>query len=167
MAILDTKGYAENQFNFEDERGMSSYAVIKDWSVWWGKWGPEIQSRYGKVGWLLLLLDANEKLEGILMNWARILREKPEWDTSGWSEDEWSNPVWVSAKAKAWFQTSCPNMEDVPEFARFMFVAMNGLFGVLERLSREIHEIQSEGHLLINMTNVNTGGIDPQLVEND
>lgn len=168
MAILDTKGYQENQFNFDDDRGLSSFAIVKDWREWWSLWGPEIQARFGKVGWVLFLLDAHEKLEGLLMNLSRIIREKPDWDTAGWSEDEWSNPIWVAAKAKAWFQLNCPDMRDVPEFARFMLVGQHGLFGVMERLAREVREIQEEGHLLVNLTNPDTGAIEgPTLVETD
>ncbi len=167
MSIADTHGQQNSLWNFEDSRGMSSYAVIKDWQEWWQNWGPLLMAMYGKAGWVCFILDAHEKMEGILMNWSRILREKPNWDTAGWSADEDSNPMWVSAKAKAWFQLNCPHMVDVPEFARFIFVAQNGMFSVLERLSREIYEIQSEGHLLVNLTNADDGSLEPHLQEND
>jgi hypothetical protein len=167
MSMIDTHGYQNTQWNFEDDRGMSSYAVIKDWQEWWRLWGPEIAKRFGHDGWVLFILEAHTKMEDILMNWSRILRNKPDWDTAGWSEDEWSNPLWVAAKAKAWFQTNCPHMDDIPEFARFILVGQNGMFGVLERLAREMFEIQSEGHLLVNMTNKDTGRIEPTVVEED
>jgi hypothetical protein len=153
-------------FNFEDERGLSSFDHLKDMQEWWGRYGPEIINHFGKQHWVLFMCDAEERLEGLLMNFSRVLREKPDWDTSGWSEDEWSNSMWTAAKAKAWFQLNCPHMNDVPEFARFVFVAMNGLFNSFERLAREVREIQEEGHLLVTLTNPDTGQVDgPMLVE--
>jgi len=167
MSMVDTHGYVNEHWNFEDSRGMSSYAVVKDWSDYWALWGPLIMVQFGREGWIRFMLDAHVKLEGLGMMFSRQLRNKPNWDSSGWSEDEWSSPMWVAAKAKAWYQLNCPKMDDVPEFARFIFVAQNGLFGVLERLAREVHEIQSEGHLLVNLTNADDGSLEPHLMEND
>lgn len=164
---IATKGSPGNILSFADERGSSSFAVVKDMREWWAVYGPQIVNLYGRARWIVFLVHAHDKLEGLGMQLSRVMRNKPSWDTSGWSEDEWSSTLWAACKAKAWFTNNCPDLRDVPEFAQYILVAQYGMFGLMERLAREVNEIQNEGHLLINMTDRNTGGIAPELVEED
>lgn len=130
---------------FEDKSGLASLPVIRNWREWWREWGPKIAAQEGKAGWILFLLDANEKLQEVSMLIARIIRSKPKWSTEGWSEDEWGNVRDVAAKATDWFKANCP-VRDMPEWAQFVAAAQYGNFRVLERLARELRALQEQGY---------------------
>lgn len=145
-----------------DTRGPSSFEFMIDMSSWWKVYGPEIAKRFGKCGWILLMLDAHEKLEGLVMTISRLIRNKPEWDTRGWSQQEWTNIENRARAAYGWFATNAPAPEDVPEWGQFILTAMDGLFGAMIKVAQEVREIQEEGHLLVNLTRPETGTIDAE-----
>jgi hypothetical protein len=138
-----------------DKRGLASFPVVADWQLWWKTWGPKIAAQEGRQGWILFLLDANERLMEVSMLISRIIRSKPQWTTEGWSQDEWSNVQDVAARATAWFEANCPT-KDLPEWAQFIAAAQYGNFRVLERLARELRALQEQGYTTVVLEE--TGG---------
>lgn len=137
---------------FRDERGLSSLAVAGDWQEWWQLWGPEIAKQHGRQGWILLLLDANEKLTEVSMLLSRLMRNKPEYDSRGWSQAEWLNVEDQTAEALAWFERNAVSpMADAPEWAQFLFLAQHGNLAVLKRLGREQRALQEQGYLVATL----------------
>lgn len=135
-----------------DRRGLSSLAVAADWQTWWSTWGPQIAREHGRQGWILFLLDANEKLLEVQMLLSRVIRNKPEWDTTGWSEAEWMNVAEQTAFALAWFEKYAPGpMRDAPEWAQFLFSSQHGNFAVVARAGRELRAIQEQGYLVATL----------------
>lgn len=135
-----------------DERGLSSLAFAADNDEWWRVWGPKIAARHGRQGWILFLLDANEKVQEVSMLLSRLLRNKPEWDSTGWSAAEWENVEDQTAAAAAWFERSAESpMKDAPEWAQYLFSAQHGNLAVLKRLGRELRAIQEQGYLVATL----------------
>jgi hypothetical protein len=145
------------KLEYADTRGLSSRTFLQDMQEWWQAWGPRIMQAEGKQGWILLLLDAVERASSMLMTMSRILRKKPEWDTSGWAEAEWLPIVQTVEEGSAWFEKNAPRLKDVPEWAQFLFLALHGLFRSQCRVAREVQEIQRKSHLLINLTPATEG----------
>jgi len=143
-----------------DISSPASFPFLVDMQEWWSEWGPKILNEYGKTGWILLILDSYEKLEGLLMTMARLLRKKPEWNTDGWSAQEWENIEDRATEAYAWFCRNIPDQRDIPEFAKFLLVAEDGLFCAFKKMAAEVREIQEEGHLLVNLTKPEDGTIE-------
>lgn len=141
-----------SQFDFSDNRGPASRPLLVDLQEWWQAWGPKIANREGKQGWILLLLDTLERVLKMQMTMSRLLRKKPQWDSSGWSEDEWRSVKEVAAEGAAWFEKNMPRLEDVPEWAGFLFVAIHSIFAAHKRLAAELEEVLHERHLLVNLT---------------
>lgn len=136
----------------EDRRGLSSFAVAADWVEWWRSWGPRIAAAHGRQNWILFLLDANEKTQEIAMLVSRVLRNKPEWESTGWSAAEWLNVEEQAAAADEWFQRNAPApMRDAPEWAQYLFSAQAGNFAVLRRLGRELRAVQERGYLVATL----------------
>ena len=132
-----------------DERGLSSLDFAGDCQEWWKVWGPEIARQHGRQGWILLLLDANEKITEVSMLLSRLIRNKPEFDSRGWSQAEWQNVEDQTAEAAAWFERSAPApMKDAPEWAQFLFSAQYGNLCVLKRLGREQRALQEQGYMV-------------------
>lgn len=100
----------------------------------------------GRVGWVMFLLDAKDRLLETQMLVSRIIKSKPEWDTRGWSEAEWLNVEETTAEAKAWYVRNLPNPERMPEWARFLVAAQFGAFCALERMGRELRACQTQGY---------------------
>lgn len=135
-----------------DRRGLSSLAVLDDWRTWWRHWGPTIAAEHGRQGWILFLLDANEKIQEAAMLVSRVLRNKPEWGTAGWSQAEWLNVEEQTAEAAAWFAREAPGpMRDAPAWAQFLFSAQGGNLAVLKRLGRELRAVQEQGYLVATL----------------
>jgi hypothetical protein len=143
---------SNSQFSFVDNRGPSSRPLLVDLQEWWAVWGPKVAAHEGKQGWILLLLDALDKVVKMQMTMSRLLRKKPAWDSSGWSEDEWRPVSEVAAEGAAWFHENRPRLEDVPEWAQFLFVAIHSIFAAHQRLAAELEEVMHESHLLVNLT---------------
>lgn len=80
---------------------------------------------------------------------SRLIRNKPEWSSTGWSQAEWENVEDQTALALAWFEANAPApMKDAPEWAQFLFSAQHGNFAVLKRLGREQRALQEQGYLV-------------------
>lgn len=136
----------------EDKRGLSSLAVAADWQEWWKHWGPQIAAQHGRAGWVLFLLDANEKIQEASMLLSRVMRNKPEWDSTGWSEAEWLNVEEQTAEAAGWFKRNAARpMAEAPPWAQFLFSAQYGNLTVLARLGREQRALQEQGYLVATL----------------
>lgn len=149
MAVLhdsDRPGLLEDH---GDIRGEHSLPVLRDWKDWWGKWGPLVMEQYGRCGWVLFMLDAVEKILETQMTVSRLIRGKPEWDTTGWSEREWLNVADVTADASAWFDRNCPRLSDLPEWAGFVLAGQRGMFRTLARIGRELRSLQEQGYTTV------------------
>ena len=127
-----------------DTRGEQSLPILRDWLSWWSVWGPRVAAEAGRQPWILFLLDASERIIALQTTLSRLIRSKPEWDTRGWSEDEWSSPENVTARALAWFEQNVPR--EVPEFAAFIIAGQRGTFQTLARLGKEIRRLQEAGY---------------------
>lgn len=136
----------------EDRRGLSSLDYATDADEWWREWGPKIAAQHGKQGWILFLLDASQKLQETWMLISRLLRNKPDWNTAGWSQAEWLNVEEQTALADAWFRehVDAP-MKEAPEWAQYLFVANAGHFAVAKRAGREMRAIQEQGYLVATL----------------
>lgn len=132
-----------------DKRGIDSLPVIEDWQAWWQEWGPRIAAEEGRQPWIIFMLDAHEKtLEGLMLL-SRLIRNKPKWNTTGWTQAEWGNVALFGAEARCWFEQNHPRLEDVPEYAQFIISAQYGVFCALERLTREMRAIQDQGYKVV------------------
>jgi hypothetical protein len=145
-------------------KGLSSLSLMHDWQEWWRAWGPKITAQVGRQGWVLFILDAEEKTRELCMLLSRLIRNKPEWDTRGWSEAEWKNVEETTLEAKCWYERNCPRPESVPEWAQFIVSGMYGNFCTLARLGRELRALQEQGYSCVALeatdrgTNVLSGG---------
>jgi len=130
-----------------DKRGLDSLPVIADWQEWWREWGPKIASQHGKQGWVLFLLDAQEKIQEVSMLASRVIRNKAPWEARGWTEAEWGNVEAEGEAAVVWFATHAPGpLRDAPEWAQFLFTAQHGNLCSLARLCRELRGLQEQGY---------------------
>lgn len=111
----------------QDNAGLASMPLLKDWQDWWRTWGPSIAAAVGRCGWVLFLLDANEKVTEEQMVIGRMLRT-----------GKWERVEDVTIGGKEWFQRNCPRTDDVPDWANFILTALYGQFCTLERLGREV-----------------------------
>lgn len=134
----------------EDNRGGSSLPVLQDWQEWWQVWGPKLAAEYGKQPWVLFVMDGIEKQVELSMAISRLLRQKPE-DSPGWTEKEWLNIAELTMEARCWFEQNQPRYDDLPEVAQFLVRVQHGFFRALERVGREVREIQEEGHNTITV----------------
>lgn len=101
---------------------------------------------------MLLLLDANEKIQETAMLISRLLRNKPTWNSECWSQAEWLNVEEQTALADAWFQeNAAAPMRDGPGWARFLFSAQAGNLAVLRRLGRELRAVQEQGYYVATL----------------
>lgn len=140
------------KLELKDERGLGSLPIIADWQEWWKAWGPQIAKEHGKQGWILFLLDAHEKVQEVSMTLSRILRNKPDWDSTGWSEKEYLNIENQTGEALAWYERNAPSpMRDAPEWAQFLFSAQHGNLAVLARMGREQRALQEQGYLVATL----------------
>lgn len=132
-----------------DNRGQHSLPILRDWQTWWAAWGPEIATSVGKHGWIIFLLDANERMLEMQTTLSRVVRGKPEWNTAGWSEREWGDVSDMTAEGLAWFETNAPRLDDIPEWAAFLVTAQRGLFQTVVRLGRELRTLQEQGYTTV------------------
>jgi hypothetical protein len=145
---------------FEDNRGNASLPILQDWQEWWKEWGPKIARDVGKQGWVLFILDAQEKLTEVEMLLSRVIRSKPQWDTRGWSEKEWANPEAQATAALRWFEMHAPAVQkNAPEWAQFILAAQYGAFTVLSRLGREVRGLQENGFSTVVLEQSESGGL--------
>jgi hypothetical protein len=131
---------------FGQSVGYSSLSLAHDWQEWWREWGPKIAKDVGLQGWVLFILDADEKIRELHMLLSRVIRSKPAWETRGWSAAEWENVETITAAARAWFEKNCPNPDHVPEWAQFILSGQYGNFQALQRLGRELRALQEQGY---------------------
>jgi hypothetical protein len=143
--IVANRADRRRLLEMKDERGLASLPIVEDWQSWWQEWGPRIVQEEGHQPWIIFLLDANEKLLELLMLTSRLIRNKPEWNTSRWTEKEWLNVAEQGAEARAWFAANHPNPDDMPEYAQFLLSGQHGLFCSLERVTRELRALQEHG----------------------
>lgn len=132
-----------------DNRGIASLPILQDMDVWWREWGPRIVKDVGKQGWVLFILDANEKIMETSTLLSRVLRNKPEWDTRGWTEKEWSRVDESTTAAVRWFENNMPKPEHVPEWAQFILSAQYANLCVLARLGRETQAAIDQGYTTV------------------
>lgn len=142
-----------------DNRGLASLPVLQDMQEWWREWGPRIAKDVGRQGWILFLLDANEKLVETTMLMSRLLRNKPDWDTRGWSEAEWLRVDDQATAALRWFERHVQTLTDVPEFAQFLLSAQYGNFCALARVGRELRAAQEQGYTTVVLEEQDGGHI--------
>ena len=132
-----------------DDRGAHSLPILRDWQTWWREWGPRVAQDVGRHGWILFLLDSSERILEMQMTLSRVIRGKPEWDTSGWSEREWGSVAEMTAEGMAWFEKNSPRVDDVPEWAAFILTAQRGLFQTAWRLGRELQTLREQGYTTV------------------
>jgi hypothetical protein len=130
----------------EDNRGNASLPVLEDMQTFWREWGPRIAKDVGRQGWVLFILDAHEKAQEMEMLLSRVIRNKPEWSTAGWSENEWGNVEETTAEALAWFDRNCPDPDKLPEWVAFVLSGIRGNLSVLKRMGRELRALQAQGY---------------------
>lgn len=144
--IVANSGDRKRLLQMKDERGLESLPIIADWQAWWREWGPKIADEEGRQPWILFMLDAHERQLETMMVVSRLLRNKPEWNTVGWSESEAGNIEEFTEAAYQWFVRNMPNAESVPEYAQFILSAQHGAFATIRRLGRELRHVQEEGY---------------------
>lgn len=129
-------------------KGLSigSLPEVEKWNEWWQAWAPRIAAEVGREGWVLFILDSVEKMCGLEATMARILRDKPEWNTDLWAQQEWLDVEHTAGSALSWFDQNCPRLDRVPEWCAFVLCAMRGHFTVLARLGRELRAAQEQGY---------------------
>jgi hypothetical protein len=125
---------------------MSSLVTVEGWSHWWQAWAPRIAEQSGREGWILFLLDAVEEITTLEGTMSRILRDKPEWNTALWAEQEWLDIEHTAGSALNWYDRNCPRLDRVPEWAAFVLCAMRGHITVLARLGKELRAAQEQGY---------------------
>lgn len=149
------------------DRGGAAMPLAAEWREWWREWGPKIAKEVGRQGWVLFILDANEKLLEVQTIMARIIRKGSEWDSTGFQEDEWLNVADVAGKALGWFEANAPSPRDVPEWARFLLAAQHGNFAVCKRLASELRTLQEQGYSVVTLEHKDGGiqvGGDPNVI---
>jgi hypothetical protein len=141
-----------------DNRGTASLPILQDWQLWWKEWGPRIQRDVGRQGWVLFVLDANEKLLEMSTLVSRIIRGKPSWDSRGWTENEYGNVESICMAGLRWFERHAEAVQkDAPEWAKFILAAQYGNFSALARLGRELRGLQEAGYSTV-VLETNEGG---------
>jgi hypothetical protein len=143
--IVANAGDRNRLLALKDERGVDSLPIVADWQEWWREWGPRIADEEGRQPWILFILDAHERQLETMMVVSRLIRNKPEWNTRGWSEAEWGNVEEFTEAAYQWYVRNMPKLESVPEYAQFILSAQHGSFATIRRLGRELRHVQEEG----------------------
>lgn len=132
----------------------ASFPKALEWQQWWEHWRGYIHE--GQP-WVRFLVDATTALQQMFVTISRILRNKPNWDTSGWTPEEWLPVIDIVDEKLAWFTTNRPRKEDIPAWAEIILQALDGAYRTLGRLSREVEQIQRKGHLLVNVSPLQSG----------
>jgi hypothetical protein len=133
-----------------DNRGDSSRAVLQDMEVWWREWGPRIVKDVGRVGWVLFLLDAQEKLLEAQMVASAVLRN-----------EGCENIEAVTLKVLRWYENHAEAVKkDAPEWAQFLITAQYNTACVLARLGRELRAKQEQGYSTVVLEHTEGGGIE-------
>lgn len=134
-----------------DTRGLSSLPVALDCKTWWSEYGPKIVAEEGKAGWILFIMDAQERLIEETMLMARSIRNREKRGGEGWSQKEWLNIQETSLEAYEWYKRHCPAQNSVPEWADFILTAQYSLFSVLARMGRELRGVQELGYQTVSV----------------
>ncbi len=133
---------------------IAAFPKAREWQWWWELWRDKIQS---SEPWVRFLVDATTVLQQLFVTISRILRQKPSWDTQGWTPEEWRNVIDVVEERLAWFNLNRPRADELPPWAGIMLQALDGAYLTLRRLAREVDQIQRKGHLLINVNPLTRG----------
>lgn len=144
----------------EDNRGVASFPFAADCQEWWAIWGPRIVKEVGRVGWVLFILDAHEKLVEGHMLISRLLRSKSKWESKGWTPDEWGNVADITMQSLRWYENHASTIiKQVPEWAAFLIAGQYSNFCLLARLGREMRAAQEQGYSTV-VLETKDGGIE-------
>lgn len=127
-----------------------------EWQEWFQYHRDEIHE--GQP-WVRFLVDATTTLQQLHVTTSRILRKKPNWETAGWSQEEWMPIVEVAEEKLSWFEKNKPRSQDVPPWAGILLEAIGGSMKLQVRIAKEVSQIQRKGHLLINVSPLETGDL--------
>jgi hypothetical protein len=134
----------------------ASFPKALEWQQWWDYWRTRITEAQP---WARFMVDATTVIQQTFVTVSRILRKKPDWDTAGWSAEEWQPVIDVVDEKLAWFRANRPRNEDVPAWAGIILDCLDGAYATLSRLAREVSQIQRKGHLLINVSPLQPGDL--------
>ena len=127
---------------------IGAFPKALEWQQWWRYWSEKIGE---SQPWVRFLVDATTTLQQMFVRISRLLRQKPNWDTQGWTPEEWMSVIDTVDEKFAWFQKNKPRREEVPLWALILLDAIEGAYLMMSRLAREVDQIQRKGHLLINV----------------
>ncbi len=133
---------------------IASFPRAVEWQWWWAYWRNQIPQTDPWVGFLV---DATTTLQQTFVTISRVLRNKPQWDTTGWTPEEWRNVLDVVDEKLSWFQLNRPRPDDIPAWARILLQALDGAYLTLRRLAQEVEQIQRTGHLVVNVSPLTKG----------
>jgi len=135
---------------------VAAFPKALQWQEWWEYHQESIHS--GQP-WVRFLVDATTALQQMFVGISRRLRQKPDWDTRGWSPEEWLPVIEVAEEKLAWFRLNKPRMNEIPAWAQILLQALDGAYLMLARLSREVEQIQRKGYLLVNVSPLTPGDL--------
>jgi hypothetical protein len=147
--VVATESKRAGLTGLEDNRGHSSLAVLQEWQLWWKEWGPRIARDVGYQGWVLFLLDSNEKITEVEMLASEVLRNQG-----------CENIEIATLKALRWFENHAESVKkDAPEWAAFLLAAQYGNLCALARLGRELRAKQEQGYTTVVLEHTEAGGL--------
>jgi hypothetical protein len=145
--VIATESKRAGLTRLEDNRGDSSLAVLQDMETWWREWGPRIARDVGQQGWVLFLLDTNEKIVEVSMLVSQVLRHQAL-----------ANVEDVTLEALRWFERHAPAVQrDAPEWAQFIISAQYNNLTAMSRIGRELRAAQEQGYHTVVLENTADG----------
>lgn len=101
--------------------------------------------------WVLFMLHAVMNFHQAFGVLSRRLRKNRWWTGGGTMEQDTVNLVEDAERRLAWFEHQSDALDKtlLPQWAKFMFAAIEGGYRMLVRVARETDQVLKKGHLLI------------------
>ena len=128
--------------------GVGALTRGLEWATWWRYWWPRCPDRQP---WVAFLGDAiGRGLEGQI-RMSRVIRQGAPWEGRGFSAAEWEDQTAHAEAALAWFTRERATLMGVPDWAKLLLDALEGVFAMQVRCAQELMAVKRQGYALVNV----------------
>ena len=126
----------------------SSLVKARQWIDFLDDWSERLRA---DEPWVLFALHATLNLHQAFGIMARRLRKNRWWTGGGTMAEDTVGLVTDAETRLAWFLQHSKQLDQtlLPQWARFLFAAIEGAFRMLVRVARETEQVLKKGHLLV------------------
>lgn len=150
MRLLSGSEIVDLQGRPVRDKYVSGSALIKaqQWIDFLDDWSDRLRF---EQPWALFMLHATLNFHQAFAIMARRLRKNRAWTGGGTMAEDTVGLVADAEQRLAWFETNSEqlDMSAIPQWARFLFAAIEGGLRMLVRIAKEVEQVLRKGHLLI------------------